>query len=221
MGNYKFVIKKNRMLMRFVIILLVVCGGFSLNAQSLTKAQKKQLKNELKAYKKDLVSFYQEKEANKETFAANDSTIRRLKDEVAVAAGSRADLEQQLQTASKLLAECESKPAPKVDDPSTIPMGTVYKVQIGFYKKYDITSNFDKPKFIGYEDVEGLKRYIISYFSTEEEAEKLKKDIRGLGIKDAFVAKYVDQQRVFEWEKNPKYKNKQTPTSWKDVVPAK
>ncbi len=207
--------------MRYIVLLLVVVACFDSGAQSLTKAQKKQLKNELKAYKKDLVSFYQEKEANKETFATNDSTIRRLKDEVAVAAGSRADLEQRLETVNKLLAECENKPLPKVDDPSVIPMGTVYKVQIGFYKKYDITANFDKPKFVGYEDVEGVKRYIISYFSTEEEAEKLKKDIRGLGIKDAFVAKYVDQQRVFEWEKNPKYKNKQKPTTWKDVVPAK
>lgn len=203
------------------LLLFVFTACFNLSAQSLTKEQKKQLNDELKAYKKDLVTFYQEKEANKETFAANDSTIRRLKDEVAVAAASRAELEQQLLTANKLLGECENKPAPKAEDATTIPMGTVYKVQIGFFRNYDITANFDKPKFVGYEDVEGVKRYIISYFSTEEEAEKLKKDIRGLGIKDAFVAKYVDQQRVFEWEKNPKYKNKEKPSSWKDVVPAK
>jgi len=213
--------QENENFMRLIILLLAFVSGFNLSAQSLTKEQKKQLNNELKAYKKDLVTFYQEKEANKETFAANDSTIRRLKDEVAVAAGSRSDLEQRVETANKLLAACENKPVLQVEDATTIPMGTVYKVQIGFYKKYDITANFDKPKFVGYEDVEGLKRYIISYFSTEEDAEKLKKDIRGLGIKDAFVAKYVDQQRVFEWEKNPKYKNKTKPTSWKDVVPAK
>ncbi len=207
--------------MKIALLVFCVVIAVSSNAQSLTKEQKKQLKNELKAYKKDLGAFYNEKQANKETKDADDSQIRKLKDEIAVAAANNADLNQQLATVNKLLAECESKPIPQPDDPSTIPMGTVYKVQIGFYKKYDITANFEKPKFVGYEDVEGYKRYIISYFSTEEEAEKLKKDIRALGIRDAFVAKYVDKQRVFEWEKNPKYKNKQKPSSWKDVVPAK
>jgi len=212
---------KNENVMRLILMLFACTTCFALSAQSLTKEQKKQLNDELKAYKKDLVTYYQEKEANKETFAANDSSIRRLKDEVAVAAASSADLEQRVATLNKMLADCENKPVVQADEASAIPMGTVYKVQIGFYKKYDITANFDKPKFVGYEDVEGMKRYIISYFSTEEDAEKLKKDIRGLGIKDAFVAKYVDQQRVFEWEKNPKYKNKEKPSSWKDVVPAK
>lgn len=207
--------------MRFFMMLLLSVVVFNLQSQTLTKEQKKQLKNELKAYNKDLVGFYQEKQATKETNNANDSTIRRLKDELAVAAATKADLELRLQTTNRLLLDCENKPAPETDDPSVIPMGTVYKVQIGFYKKYDITANFEKPKFVGFEDVEGYKRYIISYFSTEEEAEKLKKDIRGLGIKDAFVAKYVDRQRIFEWEKNPRYKGKQQPASWKDVVPAK
>ena len=203
--------------MKFFSLILVLLLSVSTQAQKLTKEQKKQLKNELKSYKKNLEGYYQQKQTSQKATEDNTALVQKLKDDLAVAEGEKAELEKRLEAANRLLGECESKPA-KVVDASEVPMGTVYKVQIGFYKKYDITANFAYPKFVGYEDVEGFKRYVISSFETEEEAEKLKKDLRGLGIKDAFVAKYVDKQRVFEWEKNPKYKGKQAPSSWKDVV---
>ena len=203
--------------MKFFSLILVLLLSVSTQAQKLTKEQKKQLKNELKSYKKNLEGYYQQKQTSQKATEDNTALVQKLKDDLAVAEGEKAELEKRLEATNRLLGECESKPA-KVVDASEVPMGTVYKVQIGFYKKYDITANFAHPKFVGYEDVEGFKRYVISSFETEEEAEKLKKDLRGLGIKDAFVAKYVDKQRVFEWEKNPKYKGKQAPSSWKDVV---
>lgn len=203
--------------MKFFPIFLGIILCFSAQAQKLTKEQKKQLKNELKNYKKNLEGYYQQKQTAQKESEDKSLQMQKLKDDLAVAEGQKAELEKRLAAANRLLGECESRP-PKTIDPAEIPMGTVYKVQIGFYKNYDITANFNTPKFIGYEDVEGYKRYIISSFSTEEEAEKLKNDLRGLGIKDAFVAKYVDKQRVFEWEKNPKYKGKKAPESWKDVV---
>lgn len=203
--------------MKFLPFVFVLFLCFSAQAQKLTKEQKKQLKNELKAYKKNLEGYYQQKQTTQKENEDNTSQLQKLKDDLAVAEGQKAELEKRLAAANRLLGECENRPA-KTIDPAEIPMGTVYKVQIGFYKKYDITANFTHPKFVGYEDVEGYKRYIISSFETEAEAEKLKNDLRGLGIKDAFVAKYVDKQRVFEWEKNPKYKGKKAPESWKDVV---
>jgi len=207
---------------RFFLFLFLFAIAFSTQAEKLTKAQKKQLKNELKAYKKNLEGYYQQKETTQKESEETATQMQKLKDDLAVAEGEKAELTKRLDAANRLLGECETKAKEVVaTDPSDIPMGTVYKVQIGLYKKYDITANFEKPKFIGYEDVEGFKRYIISSFDTEEAAEKLKTDLRGLGIKDAFVAKYVDKQRVFEWEKNPKYKGKKAPESWKDVVKEK
>jgi hypothetical protein len=39
-------------------------------------------------------------------------------------------------------------------------------------------------------------QYVISYFSNFEDADACKKDIRKLGIKDAFVTQYTDGKRV-------------------------
>ncbi|MDW8273696.1 MAG: hypothetical protein RMJ53_05655 [Chitinophagales bacterium] len=201
----------------FLKLFIVACLPFALISQTLTKEQKKQLKRELKSFRKNLEAYQQQKESAQKESEEKSAEIKKLKDEIAVKEGEKAELQQRLSIANKLLNECENRP-PVTVDPSEIPMGTVYKVQIGFYKKYDITANFQKPKFIGYEDVEGYKRYVISSFETEEEAERLKNDLRALGVKDAFVAKYVDRQRIFEWEKNPKYKGKKAPASWRDVV---
>jgi hypothetical protein len=34
-----------------------------------------------------------------------------------------------------------------------------------------------------------------------------------MGLRDAFVSKYIDGSRIYEWEKNPKFKGKPTPAS--------
>ena len=74
--------------------------------------------------------------------------------------------------------------------------GIVYKVQFGLYKKFNITKYFNIPKHIGYETEDGLNRYVISDFHDEKVAANFVEDVRRMGIKDAFVAKYIDGKRV-------------------------
>ena len=78
---------------------------------------------------------------------------------------------------------------------------------------FNINKYFDQPRYIGYEEVDGMNRYIISYFPEEEIAKKFVADVRKMGVKDAFVSKYIDGQRVYEWSKNPKYAGKPEPAS--------
>lgn len=96
--------------------------------------------------------------------------------------------------------------------------GTVYKVQIGLYKEFNINKYFAEPRFIGYEEVDGMNRYIISYFPDEEIAKNFVADVRKMGIRDAFVSKYIDGQRVYEWSKNPKYNGKPEPASLQEAL---
>jgi hypothetical protein len=84
---------------------------------------------------------------------------------------------------------------------------------MGLYNQFDISGYFSKPKYLGYEKVDGGNRYVISYFDQEEDAKAFVKDMRKMGIKDAFVARYVDGKRLFEWDKNPKFKDKKSPES--------
>lgn len=74
--------------------------------------------------------------------------------------------------------------------------GTSYKVQIGLYKNFNINRYFEGGKEISYEVVNGNNRYVIGSFDNEQTAEQFVEDIRKMGIKDAFVAKYENGKRV-------------------------
>jgi len=198
--------------------------------QELTKAEKKRLKDELKTYEKDLAGYKAKMEDIRATLDSNDAEIKRLKDDLAYASTKQAELENKIASldtdlknakdeASLLKGEhvegADSTVITKVQTAmSNAPQqGTVYKVQIGLYKEFNINKYFDQPRYIGYEEVDGMNRYIISYFPEEEVAKNFVADVRKMGIKDAFVAKYVDGVRVYEWNKNPKYAGKPEPGS--------
>jgi hypothetical protein len=71
----------------------------------------------------------------------------------------------------------------------------VYKIQIGLYKKLDMSSYLAEPKFIGLEKDGDKNRYVVSYFREKEEAVKFVTELRRLGIRGAFVAKYENGER--------------------------
>ncbi len=224
---------------------VLVCTIFMLQtsfAQGLSKEEKKRLKDELKGYEKDLEGYKAKMQDIRTTLDSNDAEIKRLKDDFAYSSTKQAELENKvadydhevsrLQTENNVLKGY----APDGNDSTLVnkqtggvstaiitnaaQKGTVYKVQIGLYKEFNINKYFEAPRFIGYEDVDGLNRYIISYFPDEEIAKDFVKDVRKMGIKDAFVSKYIDGQRVYEWSKNPKYAGKKEPASLQEALEA-
>jgi glucan-binding YG repeat protein len=224
------------------------------NAQSLTKEQKKQLKEELKGYLSDLEGYNAKKQDLQNTLDSNDAEIKRLKDDYALCSSKQSELENRVTAYNEELkkaqqenaelkgeevtdidktplkpknkdgqtkegekekttaagetenkgAEAKTGKTSKADMKNAPKKGTIYKVQIGLYEKFNINKYFDEPKYMGYEMVDGMNRYVVGYFNDETVAESFVKDVRKMGIKDAFVAKYVDGKRVFEWNKAPK-----------------
>lgn len=212
--------------MKYLFTFLVLTFGITQFAHAgLDKAEKKRLKKELKNYKKHPEQYKSMIENYKTTIDSNESSIATQKNELIAAATKQSELEAKVSKLDQELTECMNKPVPKCPEaaaPGQIPStGDAFKVQFGLYEKFDLNPYFDKAKFIGYEKVEGLNRYVISYFETEEQAQSFVKDIRKMGIRDAFVAKYTDGARVFEWEKNPKYKGKKAPASMKEGIEKK
>jgi len=204
-------------------------------AQELSKAEKKRLKDELKAYEKDLAGYKAKMEDIHNTLDSNDAEIKRLKDDVAYASTKQAEQENKIATLEGDLKKAQQEIAimrgDNVEDADSEVVarvqtrinnapqkGTVYKVQIGLYKDFNINKYFDQPRFIGYEEVDGMNRYIISYFPDEEVAKAFVADVRKMGIKDAFVSKYIDGVRVYEWSKNPKYKGKPEPQTVEEGI---
>lgn len=190
----------------------------SVSGTDLSKAEKKAIKAELKGYKKDPAKFKSMIDNYKETIDSNQVTIAKGKDQINQLTNDFADAQKKLIERGAELKACQDKPVPKcpeVQDPLAIPAtGTVYKVQLGLYRKFDMNSFFSKPKYVGSEKVDGLNRYIVSYFESKEEAEHFAGDLRKLGLHDAFVAKYADGERVYE--KDTK-KKKTTTTSPKKL----
>ncbi len=215
-----------------IIFILVSNLAFS---QEMTKEEKKRLKAELKSFMKDLAGYHAKMQDIKITLDSNEAEIKRMKDDLVAAAALQAETENKLKDFIKELERCNAErnilrgnPEPSGDTAlvqeimatmnATPKEGTVFKVQIGLYKEFNINKYFEQPRYIGYEDVDGLNRYIISYFKDEAVAMQFLDDVRKMGIKDAFVAKYVDGKRVYEWSKNPKYAGKPEPVSLQEAL---
>jgi hypothetical protein len=181
----------------------------------IDKAEKKRIKKELKEYKKNPQQYKSMIEGYKNNIKEAEETIEVKKQEITDCESQKKALKNSLSEMSikfeevlKKLANCEAKV------PGQLPTaGTFYKVQFGLYEHFDLTDYFTVPKFIGSEKVDKYNAYVVSYFDSEEQAQAFKLDMQKMGLRDAFVSKYIDGSRIYEWEKNPKFKGKPTPAS--------
>ena len=191
------------------------------------KDEYKKIKDELKNYMKHPEAYKAKMDGNQADKDSSDAQISRLKADLKTSQDNEAELQKKIAQSdeqAKILQEENAKlneavtAAKETDMKSATAKGTVYKVQLGMYKGFNINKYFDQPRYIGYEEVDGMNRYVISYFPDQETALKFVADVRKLGIKQAFVAKYIDGQRVYEWSENPKYKGKKVPSSLEEAL---
>jgi ribosomal protein L29 len=212
------------------LLTLLMAITYTLSAQELSKEEKKRLKDELKNYMSDLAGYRAKMQDIRATLDSNEAEIKRYKDDIAFLSTKQAELENKVAAFDGEIMKCNEElnilkgnPAPGTDPAKVSAVlgtinnaaqkGTVYKVQIGLYKDFNINKYFDQPRYIGYEEVDGMNRYIISYFPEESVASQFVEDVRKMGVKDAFVSKYIDGVRVYEWSKNPKYKGLAEPAT--------
>ncbi|MFN8309659.1 MAG: hypothetical protein U0T73_06825 [Chitinophagales bacterium] len=208
--------------MKYIVAALFILFGLAVNAQQFTKEDKKKVLTELKKYKKNPQSYQRMMEHYKTTIDSDQIAIKNWRDEALTAATKQVELEQKIASLSTDLAECQTKPVPECPKAGTVPTkGTIYKVQMGLFDKFNINNYFNEVKVITPEEVEGMNRYVVSYFTDEETARSFVQDLRKLGLKDAFAAKYVDGQRVYEWDKNEKMKGRRAPASLREMVSEK
>jgi len=216
------------------MMILLFSFGYSQKATKESKEEAKKNKEELKKVKDELKNYMKhpeqykakmdEEQTNKDSA---DAKISRLTASLKEAQDQQAELQKKstsdddqiklLQDENTQVKETVAKEKEN-DMKGTPPSGTVYKVQLGVYNGFKVNKDFDQPRYIGYEDVNGMNRYVISYFQDSLSAAQLVSDIRKLGIRDAFVAKYIDGQRVYEWNLNPKYRGKKVPDSLDDAL---
>lgn len=114
-----------------------------------------------------------------------------------------ADLEKQLSEVKansiKMPAEANEKDisASGYDRQNANAKGVVFKIQIGAFKNKDLTKYFENNKnFSGDVDADGTKKYTLGYFSDYWEADRFKKYLREMGVKDAWIVPYKDGKRL-------------------------
>lgn len=186
--------KLNQILIPFVA-LLFVCFASVAEAQTLSKSEKKILKKELKAYKKNPEDYAMMKEKTK-------TKIQELNDEIASLKAKLAASNKETQTLADKYASLEMQytKLKKSCVTSELPAGTVYQVQMGYYEYLDLMSFNSKLKSVKAEEVDGGKRYIIGYFEDMMDAVQFSNDIKSIGIKDAFVTEYIDGTRNMKFD---------------------
>jgi hypothetical protein len=75
--------------------------------------------------------------------------------------------------------------------------GVVFKVQIGTFKNKDLSKYFENNKnFSGEVDEDGTKKYTLGEFTDYWEADRFKKYLREMGVKDAWIVAYKDKKRL-------------------------
>ncbi len=183
-------------------VLLLVLAMFILcpvmQAQELSKDEKKRLKQEIKIYKKDPAKSKKLKEDHKHE-------IKELNDELEKVRANLADSWKENDALKDSLAELRAKYASLMKDykknsfdPN--PMGTVYKGQIGLYSSLDLASFNETFKSVYAEEVDGAKRYIIGHFDDVQDAKNFANDLKKVGIKGAFVSQYIDGERDMSFD---------------------
>lgn len=184
--------------MRNFLVILVTLGFFFSNtvqAQELTKTQKRALKKEIRTYKKNPEKWV--KMLNK-----HDAKVKELNDEIAKL---NAQLKASELAAEKLAEQLKLEQLRYVELEKTIPTtklpdGTVYQVQMGFYQYLDLVSFNDKLKTVRAEEIDGKKRYVIGHFENLLDAVQFSNDIKRIGVTDAFVTQYIDGERNMNFD---------------------
>jgi len=184
--------------MKNFLIILITLGFLmsnSVQAQELTKTQRKALKKEIRTYKKNPEKWV--KMQNKHQSKVNELTdeIAKLNGQLKSAEMEREKLAEQLKLEKLRYVELE-----KTIPTTELPEGTVYQVQMGFYQYLDLVSFNDKLKTVRAEEIDGKKRYVIGHFDNLLDAVQFSNDIKRIGVSDAFVTEYIDGERNMNFD---------------------
>jgi vacuolar-type H+-ATPase subunit I/STV1 len=186
-----------------ILCLALIFSGMQVFAQ-LSKAEKKEWKKKAKEFAKSpasLKEFTEAKQAADDDNTSLRNQVTALNKQVSDKNTRVAELEDQLTRLRSELAAAKSelsqKSAPAANNSMDFSQGVVFKVQIGAFKNKDLSKYFDNnPNFGGEATEKGEQRFTIGIFRDYWEADKFKKYMREMGVKDAWIVPYKDGVRV-------------------------
>lgn len=195
------------MLFLTAILLLAFGTTATVQAQELSKDEKKEWKNKAKEYKRnpaalktlsESVDRYK-REANEYAAQINEMEAEKANRRARVAQLERenAQLQDKLAATLNEMDQLSMVPPTQPQMGNTTMQGLIFRVQIGAFKKLNIPSTLDgDDDNMDLEMVDGLQKIIIGKYPDIESADALRNHMQKLGIKDAWVVAYQDGVRV-------------------------
>jgi len=192
--------------MKYLLMLVVAFGViFTIPTEEAVaqKKSKKERKKEKKKWKKKMKevdplkfkAMYEEVNALKAESSALKKNISaletQLRNQESLTASKEEELANLQQKLAEVQADCGENVTASGDDYTK---GIVFKVQIGAFRNKDL-SQFQESGNFWTEDEDGVKKYTIGYFRDYWEADAFKKYLREMGVKDAWIVAYEDNQR--------------------------
>lgn len=185
------------------LIAIILCFGVAFNASAqmskkeakewkkrikkLEPEQYKQLLDENKSLKGQVTSLKTELNNVDDRIAEKDQQIVTYQQQVS-------DLREELsraQTQQKPVNVATTNTGGNVEEDK----GIVFKVQLGAFRQKDLKEYDNSPNFSA-EDENGLQKFTLGVFRDYYKADKFKKHLRSMGVKEAWVVSYRDGQRV-------------------------
>jgi hypothetical protein len=186
---------------------LALIFSTSLSFAQLSKSEKKEWKKKAKEYSKNpanLKQLIEDKDAAQNQLNTTNQKLADLQSSVSDKDARITELEDQLAQARTQLTSTRAELAQLKETPSAIPVnpmdfskGVIFKVQIGAFKNKDLAKYFENnPNFGGEVKENEPQKITIGIFRDYWEADKFKKYLREMGVKDAWIVPYRDGQRV-------------------------
>jgi hypothetical protein len=175
-------------------ILSFMCSR--LNAQEFDK---KQTVKELKIFLKDPEKYHNDKKSINERFLLLEQEVIKSKmkaEEAQVEIDDKNKIIADLKAENTKLKTCSNN---GFEQDNT---NTQYRVQIGVYNKFSINHFLNSAKCIITSKVNGNNVYDIIGFNNLNEASTMTKEIRKMGLQDAFITKYVNGKRDNSFDAN-------------------
>lgn len=188
-----------------LLVLFVMLMGAGTSYAQLSKDEAKEWKKRAKDYKKNpeqLKALVEEGEDLKGQVSSLNNQVENLQSQLSDKNAQISSLRSDMQEMKAQLAAAQQKVASMQSQPKQKPTvegdeGVWFKVQVGAFKNIDMSEYFkNNPNFSGEQSEEGYQRITLGRFRDYWEADKFKKALRDMGVKEAWIVPYKDGTRV-------------------------
>lgn len=193
------------------IFSLLMFVGFAQTAEAqMSKQETKEWKKRIKALSPEQYkALLEENKSLKGQLSSLKKEVAGVDDRVKEKDDQIADYQDQVSSLRRELADAKKKAAASPSEGSAdggaaslaaqkgfSEKGVLFKVQIGAFKKKDLSEFSQNNPSFQLDEKDGVMKYTVGLFKDYWEADTFKKYLREMGVKDAWIVAFKDGKRV-------------------------